>query len=197
MKRIAIILLAATCLLTGCSRGQKFTVQGTLKETGFKDATAVKIEYEMIEEPLEAPVTDEAFTIQGRVKKPTIAKLQAIGTKKRISRMFILEKGNITFEKGFAVGTPLNDSTFAFIRRVSELAQKYKGQKEIQNKAIEEEFASFVTRHSNDPCAIYALKFGNHKFNADLMRKLIDGLSPAIKNDGEIHALENELRFAL
>ena len=38
--------------------------------------------------------------------------------------------------------------------------------------------------------------FGNHKFNPDLMRKLIDGLSPAIKNDGEILALEKELRFA-
>ena len=196
MKRIAILLLAATCLLAGCSRGQKFTVQGTLKDTGFTGATAVKVDYDMIQETLEAPVVDDAFTIQGRVKKPTIAKLQAVGTEKRLSRVFIAEKGNITFEKGLAVGTPLNDSTSAFIHRVSDLAKEYKGQKEAQNKAIEAEFTAFVTRHSDDPCAVFALMFGNHKFNPDLMRKLIDGLSPAIKNDGEILALEKELRFA-
>lgn len=197
MKRIAIILLAATCLLTGCSRGHKFTVQGTLRDAGFKGATAVKVEYEMLQEPFEAPVVDDAFKVQGRVKKPTIAKLQAIGTEKRITRVFIAEKGDIVFERGYASGTPLNDSTRAFIHRVSDLAQKYKGQKELQTKAIEEEFTAFVTRHSDDPCAVYALMFGNHKFEADLMRKLINGLSPEMKNDGEIHALEKELRFAL
>ena len=197
MKRIAIVLLAATCLLAGCSRGQKFTVQGTLRDIGFKGATAVKVEYELIEEPIEAPVTDDAFKIQGRVGKPTIAKIQAVGTEKRLNRMFILEKGDITFEKGYAVGTPLNDSTRAFIHRVSELAKKYAGQKDPQVKAIEEEFTSFITRHADDPCAIYALKFGHHKVRRELLLDLIDVTSPAIRNDGEVRALDKELLLGL
>ena len=195
MKRIAIVLLAATCLLAGCSRGQKFTVQGTLRDIGFKGATAVKVEYEMIEEPLEAPVTDDAFKVEGRVKKPIIAKIQAIGTEKRMIRMFILEKGDITFERGYAVGTPLNDSTVAFIHRISDLAKKYSGQKEPQVKAIEEEFTSFITRHADDPCAIWALKFGHHKVRRDLLRELIGVTSPEIRNDGEVRALDKELRL--
>ena len=195
MKRIAIVLLAATCLLAGCSRGQKFTVQGTLRDIGFKGATAVKVEYEMIEKPLEAPVTDDAFKVEGRVKKPTIAKIHAVGTEKRISRVFILEKGNITFERGFAVGTPLNDSTVAFIHRISDLAKKYSGQKEPQVKAIEEEFTSFITRHADDPCAIWALKFGHHKLRPDLLLDLIKVTSPEIRNDGEVVALKKELRL--
>ena len=195
MKRIAIVFLAATCLLAGCSRGQKFTVQGTLRDTGFKGATAVKVEYEMIEEPLEAPVTDDAFKVQGRVKKPIIAKIQAVGTEKRMTRTFILEKGDITFERGYAVGTPLNDSTVAFVHRISDLAKKYSGQKEPQVKAIEEEFTSFITRHADDPCAIWALKFGHHKVRRELLRDLIKVTSPAIRNDGEVRALDKELRL--
>ena len=109
--------------------------------------------------------------------------------------MFILEKGNITFEKGYAVGTPLNDSTYAFIHRISDLAKKYTGQKEPQVKAIEEEFTSFITRHANDPCAVWALKFGHHKIRRDLLLELIDVTSPAIQNDGEVSALKKELRL--
>ena len=193
MKRIAILLLAAACLLAGCSRGQKFTVNGTLRETGFKGATGAKIEYELMEGTLQAPFTDTTFTIKGKVKKPIIAKLSAVGTEKRITRYFILEKGTISFHRGMAQGTPLNDSTYAFTQKVFDTAHKYTGQKERQVKAIEDVFSDFVSRHKDDPCAVYAIVFGYQKLRKEFMRDLIKSTSPAIQNDGEVHAVKTGL----
>ena len=197
MKRIAIVLLAATCLLAGCSRGQKFTVHGTEQDTGFKGAEAVKIEYELMEKTLQAPMQDGAFTIKGKVDKPVVAKLSAIGMEKRMHWFFILEKGDISFKKGMGYGTPLNDSTLAFTHRIADIAKQYTGQKEIQVKAIENEFQAFVSRHADDPCAIIAIMFGNHKLHGDVLLDLIDSTSPAIRNDGEIRSIyrENFLQF--
>ena len=197
MKRIAIVLLAATCLLAGCSRGQKFTVHGTEQDTGFKGAEAVKIEYELMEKPLQAPMQDGAFTIKGKVDKPVVAKLSAVGMEKKMRWYFILEKGDISFKKGMGYGTPLNDSTFAFTHRIADIAKQYTGQKEIQVKAIEDEFKAFVSRHADDPCAIIAIMFGNHKLRSDALMDLIEATSPAIRNDGEIRAIyrENLLPF--
>ena len=193
MKRIVIVLTALALLATGCQKGQKFTVQGTVKETGFKDATSVKIEYELMENTLEAPVAGEAFLIKGRVPKPMFAKLSAIGGEKRMVRYFILEKGDITFKRGMACGTPLNDSTLAFTHRVSDIAQQYKGQRELQVQHIKEEFTAFVSRHKDDPCAIYAVMFGHNKLNKDFLLDLIESTSKEIQHDGEMRALYKEL----
>jgi hypothetical protein len=196
MKKHVIFLLAATALLlVGCGRGQKFTVQGTMKDTGFPAADSVKIEYEMMKAPLRSAVKDGAFSIKGRVEKPVFAKVSTLGAERRHSVSCILEKGDISFRKGLAYGTPLNDSTEAFTLRISQTAKKYSGQKEAQVKAIENEFAAFVSRHANDPCAIYAIMFGNHKLRAGFLRELIASTSPEIRNNGEIHSLEMELRI--
>ena len=193
MKRFVIVLTALALLATGCQKGQKFTVQGTVKETGFKDATSVKIEYELMEKALEAPVADEAFLIKGRVQKPVIAKLSAVGGEKRMERYFILEKGDITFERGMACGTPLNDSTMAFTHRVADIAQKFKGQRDLQVLNIKKEFTAFVSRHPDDPCAIYAAKFGHNKLDKDFLLDLIESTSKEIQHDGEMRALYKEL----
>jgi hypothetical protein len=195
MKRIAIVFLAATCLLAGCSRNQKFTVQGELKHALLPHADAVKLEYGMLEEPLQSSAKDSTFTFHGTVKKPVIAKLTTVGTKSRNTRFLILEKGTITFDRGFATGTPLNDSTVAFTHKISQIAKQYSGKKDVQVKAIEDEFAAFVTRHKNDPCAIFAILFGNHKLRKEVLLDLIKSTSPEIQNDGEIQGLYQQLRL--
>ena len=194
MKKSVLFLLASVAVLAGCSRGQKFTVQGTLRDFGFPPTTdSVKVEYELLEKPFLAAVNDKAVLVQGRVKKPVLATVESIGTDRRNLRFFILEKGDITFQNGMATGTPLNDSTRAFLANISTVAKQYTGQKEAQTEAVHKEISSFVSRHADDPCAIFAIKFADHKVSNDFLRQLIKSTSPAIQNDGEIHALTTRL----
>lgn len=197
MKKIRIFLLisAVACLTVGCSRPQKFTVQGTLKDIKFPKADSVRIESSLLATPIFAPVNDKAFALRGKVKEPTIGKIFAVGTKRRNAHFLILEKGAITFKDGLACGTPLNDSTVAFTHRLRELNKKYPApeDRELRQKAIEKEFSDFVARHKDDPCATYAILLGNNRLSPDALLKLIRSASSKIQNDDDVHALKKNL----
>ncbi len=197
MKKIRIFLLisAVACLTVGCSRPQKFTVQGTLKDIKFPKADSVRIESTLLANPIFAPVNDKAFALRGKVKEPTIGKIFAVGTKRRNAHFLIPEKGAITFKDGLACGTPLNDSTVAFTQRLRELNKKYPApeDREARQKAIEKEFTDFVARHKDDPCATYAILLGNNRLSPDALLKLIRSASSKIQNDDDVHALKKNL----
>ena len=197
MKKIRIFLLVAAvaCLTAGCSRPQKFTVQGTLKDIKFPKADSVRMESSLLAKPVIVPVNDRAFALRGKVKEPTIGKIFAVGTKRRNAHFLILEKGAITFQDGLACGTPLNDSTFAFTHRLRELNKKYPApvDREVKQKAIEMEFTDFVARHKDDPCATYAILLGHKRLSPDALLRLIRTASTKIQNDDDVHALKKNL----
>ena len=194
MKKSALFLLASVLVLAGCNRGLPFTVQGTLNDVRIPIADTLTVVCEGLERPLQVPVVDRAFHFQGKVERPTIAKLQAVGSERRNTRTFILEKGTINFRDGRAYGTPLNDSTEAFSKRLSDISKQFAGQQEELKEAIHQEFSAFVSRHPKDPCAVYAIMVGNHRLEPEFLRGLIDITAPEVKNDGEVHALYGRLK---
>lgn len=194
MKKNVLFLLASVLVLAGCNRGLPFTVQGTLSDIRIPLADTVKIVCEGLEAPILTPVVNRAFQFQGKVEKPSIAKLQALGSERRNTRPFILEKGTINFRDGRAYGTPLNDSTEAFSKRLSDISKRYAGQQDELKKALYLEFSAFVSRHPKDPCAVYAIMVGNHRLEPEFLRGLIDSTAPEVKNDGEVHALYGRLK---
>lgn len=194
MKKSVLFLLASVLVLAGCNRGLPFTVQGTLNDVRIPIADTLTVVCEGLERPLQVPVVDRAFHFQGKVERPTIAKLQAVGSERRNTRTFILEKGTINFRDGRAYGTPLNDSTEAFSKRLSDISKQFAGQQEELKEAIHQEFSAFVSRHPKDPCAVYAIMVGNHRLEPEFLRGLIDITAPEVKNDGEVHALYGRLK---
>ena len=197
MKKFRIFLLVATvaCLTVGCNRPQKFTVQGTLKDIKFPKADSVRLESELLAKPIFAPVEDKAFVLNGKVKKPTIGKVFAIGSYKRQAKFMILEKGTITFKNGYAYGTPLNDSTAAFSERLRSMKNKYPNPEDMEllRQSVEDEFFAFVARHKNDPCAVYAILLAHKRLENDKLLKLIQSTSPEIQLDGDVHAIKASL----
>ena len=196
MRRIVLLIAAAACLAVGCSRSQKFTVQGTLKDIKFPKADSVRMESELLEKPIFAPVNDKAFIIQGKVKEPTIGKIFTVGTKRRNARFMILEKGTISFKDGIPYGTPLNDSTAAFTERLKSLNEKFPNKeedKDARQKAFENEFITFVARHKDDPCAVYAILLAQNRMEPEVVLRLIRSTSTRIQNDGDVHALKKDL----
>lgn len=194
MKRSILFLLASIAVLAGCSRGGKFIVHGTLDSVRFPAIDSVHIISETMEKPLRAAVLDNAFTIKGKVAEPTIAKLNTVGTGQRKTWLFILEKGDITFRDGWATGTPLNDSTKEFANQLSDISKQYAGQKEEQRKAIEEVFTAFVSRHPDDPCAVFAILTANRRVNPTFLLGLIESTSASVKNDADIYPLYSQLK---
>lgn len=191
MKRILLFLAAAACLASGCTRYQKFTVQGNLRDIKFTKADSLRLESDLLDKPLVVPVNDKDFVIKGKVSSPCIGKIFSSSARRK-SQFLILEKGTISFKDGLACGTPLNDSTAAFTERVKAVAHKYSNpeDRELRKKAIEDEFASFVSRHKDDPCAAYAILLAKNRIESDVILKLIQSASPKIQNDGDVKALK-------
>ena len=197
MRRIVLLIAAAACLAVGCSRSQKFTVQGTLKDIKFAKADTLRLESDQLEKPILAVVNDKDFVIKGKVKNPAIGKIFS-NSARRKSQFLILEKGTITFQDGHACGTPLNDSTVAFTERVKAIAHKYSNpeDRELRKEAIEKEFATFVSNHKDDPCATYAILLAKNRLEPGVILKLIDSASPKIQKDGDVDAMKKILSMA-
>jgi len=196
MRRIVLLIAATACLAVGCSRSQKFTVQGTLDDFKFPKADSVRLESELLDKAIFAPVTDKAFVINGKVKEPTIGKIFTVGTKRRNARFMILEKGTISFKDGIPYGTPLNDSTAAFTERLKSLNEKFPNReedKEARQKAFENEFIDFVARHKDDPCATYAILLAQNRMEPEVILRLIRSTSLKIQNNSDVHALKKDL----
>lgn len=196
MKRTFVILMAATCVFAGCSRSLRFTVESDVTSAGLPSyADSVMIEYETMVQPLKAAVQKKAFTIEGKVDKPVLAQIRAVGRDRKSSKTLILEKGTISFQNGLACGTPLNDATLAFTHHLKEVAEQHKGSKDLL-PAIEEAFASFVNEHKNDPCAAYAILLAKGRLPKDVITKLIASAGPDVQNHGDVRSLSRMLQNA-
>ena len=196
MKRTLVILMAATCVFAGCSRSLRFTVESDVTSAGLPSyADSVMIEYETMVQPLKAAVQKKAFTIEGKVDKPVLAQIRAVGRDRKSSKTLILEKGTISFQNGLACGTPLNDATLAFTHHLKVVAEQHKGSKDLL-PAIEEAFASFVNEHKNDPCAAYAILLAKGRLPKDVITKLIASAGPDVQNHGDVRSLSRMLQNA-
>ena len=191
MKKSVILLLASVAVLAGCAK--KFNVQATLDSAKLPATESVVVEYETMEAPIKAAVKDDAFKIAGKAKKSCIAKLSTVGVDPKRTRVFIIEKGDISFQDGLPCGTPLNDSITAFSYRVNVAAKQHIGDTEGLKTAVNKEFSDFVSRHKNDPCAVYAILYGNHRLDKKFLRDLIKSTSRQIQNDGEVHGILSDL----
>ena len=196
MKRIALFLAAAACLLAGCSRTQKFTFQGDFDSARITVAAdSLLLQSDGLPVPVVIPVKDKSFSFSGEVKKPCLASLKPlVANAPKIYPDLILEKGNITFQDGRAVGTPLNDAIVQFVDRLKGFRTEYPGNPEGLKKAVEDEFVSFVTAHKNDPCATYTILLARGRVSKETLQKLISTASPEVQNVGEIRQLKNELK---
>lgn len=192
-----MILLAAACLVASCARSQRFTVNGTLKDAKIVESVdSVLFESELLTVPVKVGVTDGAFTFSSKVKKPVIAKMTTPGWNNRTARLMILEKGDISFRNGRAVGTPLNDAVDAFLLHLPEVVRQHTdGDAEDRVQAVQDAFASFVSDHKDDPCAVYAIMLASQRLQPDFVQKLISSASPVIQNDGEVVKVKNKMKF--
>lgn len=194
MKRTLFYLLAATCILTGCHRMQKFTISGETTSAGLpEDTQTIQLVSEGLPQPLTATVTDGAFSFQGEVEKPVLAKFLSSSQKQQHFPSVILEKGTITFEDGRPVGTPLNDANKAFIQQLKDI-RKAHDNKDDYLKATEEAYLAFISQHKNDPCAVFAILLSDQRLAPESVLKLIATASPENQNVGEVRALANRMK---
>lgn len=202
MKRSLTILLAASLLMVSCGKYQHFTVKGSLEDAGLPatvDSILVECEF-LAKQPLKVAVKDGAFEIKGKVKKASVAQISPIGTKLRNAHLMILQKGDITFRNGRAVGTPLNDTTDAYVNRMNEmnraLTERNAGFDE-RKAAFEQTISDFVSRHKDDPCSAFAILLSRRNVEASFLLDQIKATSPEIQNFGEVHALKSQLEAKL
>lgn len=194
MKHTVFYLLAAACILTGCHRMQKFTISGETSAAGLPDdAQTIQLVSEGLDHPLIATVTDGAFSFQGEVKEPVLAKFVSSSANQQHFPSVILEKGNITFENNRPVGTPLNDANKAFIEQLQAIRKEHAGNRDALVKATDEAYLAFVTQHKKDPCAVFAILLADRRLAPETILKLIAAASPENQNVGEVRTLKSRL----
>lgn len=195
MKRLSVLFLAAACILTGCHRTQKFTISGETAAAGLpEDTQTIQLVSEGLAQPLTATVTDGAFSFQGEVEKPVLAKFVSSSKSQQYFPSVILEKGTITFAEGRPTGTPLNDANKAFIQQLKDIRKANSGDREAFLKATEEAYFAFVSQHKNDPCAVFAILLADQRLAPEAILKLIATASPENQNVGEVRALANRVK---
>lgn len=195
MKRIILLLAAATCVLAGCSRNQKFTVSGDLAGAGLPESiTSFQIVSTGLDKPIDVEVKDKAFSVRGEVKKPAYAKLVSSSLEQKVYPAIILEKGNITFSDFRPVGTPSNDANKAFTDQLTEIRKQHVGDRDATIKAAEEAFFAYVAQHKNDPCAVFAIMLADHRLLPESVLKLIESAGPDVRNEGEVRQLSTKMK---
>ena len=195
MKRTVLYLLAAACVLAGCSRTQKFKITGDLASAGLpEDTESIQLISEGLVQPLTAVVTDGSFTFEGEVEKPALAKFVSSSRQQQRFPSVVLEKGEITFEDGRPVGTPLNEENKAFIQQLKDIRKEHAGNRDEFIKATEEAYLAFVSKHKKDPCAVFAILLADQRLAPETILKLIGTASPDIQNVGEVRNLANKMK---
>lgn len=191
MKRTLFYLAAAACLLVGCNRMQKFTVNGDLASAGLPAETkTLQLVSDGLPQPLVATVTDGTFSFQGEVKEPVLAKLITDDPDQKRFPSLILQKGAITFEANRPIGTPLNDANKAFVEQLTAIRKENAGNREALIKATDEAYLDFVSEHKKDPCAVFAILLAEKRIAPETILKLISTASPAVQNVGEVRSLK-------
>ena len=186
-------MLLAACALVGC-KGGKFDIQADMDTAGFRKAESIQVQSEALETPLATDIKDGHFAVSGKVKKPAFATLSLIGGPTRQGYPFILEPGHIVFTEKHAAGTPLNDSTTAFVKSVQALAAARKDQPETVAAEVSAKVKAYVKRHAKDPSSIYVILFAQRGLSKDEMKELIGILSPELQNEGAIRSIKQNLK---
>ena len=195
MKRIALIMAALAILITGCSKGQKFTLKGDMQGANFKQAAdSLILQSDDLPTIFTIPVKDGAFSFSGRVPKPVLATLKEPG-KKVVNKPIVLEKGTITFENGFPRGTPLNEAYYELSQQIKETIQANRENPKATHEAVSKLFHDYLTQHSNDPSAVIALMTARRYVRPDTMSELIALTSKSIQHDSHIDKISLELRL--
>ena len=192
-KRSIALMLLAACVLVGC-KGRKFDIQADMDTAGFRPAESVQVQSEALERPMTAEIKDGHFAVSGKVKKPTFATLSLIGGPTRQGYPFVLEHGHIVFTEKHAAGTPLNDSTAAFVESVRALEIAMKDQPEKLPAVVNAKVKAYVKRHAKDPSSIYIILFAQRGLSKEEMKELIGTLSPELQNEGVIRSINQNLK---
>lgn len=194
MKRIAIFMTALAILATGCSKGQKFTLEGDLASAHFDPKTeSLRLESDVLSEPVTIPVQDGKFSYTGRVERPAVATLKGVEGKAS-SKMIVLEKGVITFQDGLSCGTKQNDDASGFLRSVREIPKKHPGDRAATSEEAVQAVRKYVADHAKDPSAVLALSIARRFASPEEMVQLIESAAPAIQNDSHVQLMKVVLK---
>ena len=194
MKRIALIMAALAILVTGCGKGQKFTLKGDMQTANFKvTVDSLILQSDGLPVVHVIPVKDGAFSFTGRVAHPAFATLKAPGETIEI-KQFILEKGTITFDHGLARGTPLNEAIFELNQQVREVMMQNRQNRDVIPEKTFELFHDYLTKHPKDPSAVSALMIARHFTKPDKISELIALTSKSIQKERHVQQLNMAIR---
>ena len=194
MKRFALIMAALAILVTGCGKGQKFTLKGDMQTANFKVAAdSLILQSDGMPTVHVIPVKDGAFSFTGRVDRPSLATLKAPGETIETKHL-ILEKGTITFDHGLARGTPLNEAVFELNQQVREIMKENRQNPDVIPEKTFELFHDYLTKHPNDPSAVSALLIARHFTQPAKMSELIALTSKSIQKERHVEQLSLAIR---
>ena len=196
MKRIAILLTALALVATGCNKGQKFTLAGSLEAARFNVATdSLLLQSDGLPTIQSIQVNDGQFSYAGKVEKPAAATLKGVG-RTMVTKYVVLEKGEISFQDGFPCGTPLNDAYGELLRSLQTVAKENSGDVEAIQAAALPILRTYITNHAKDPSAVVALMSGRRFTKSEDLVELIGLTSPEVQSDGNIHWIKKQLKSA-
>ena len=196
MKRIAILLTALALVATGCNKGQKFTLTGSLEAARFTAATdSLLLQSDALPTIQSIQIQDGQFTYAGKVEKPAAATLKGV-SRPMITKYIVLEKGNITFQDGLPGGTPLNDAYAELLQSIQTIVKEHSSDAEAIYAAALPVFRTFISKHAKDPAAVVALMTARRYTKPEALAELIAMTSPEIQNDGNIHWIKKQLKTA-
>ena len=196
MKRIAILLTALALVATGCNKGQKFTLTGSLEAARFTAATdSLLLQSDALPTIESIQIQDGQFTYAGKVEKPAAATLKGV-SRPMITKYIVLEKGNITFQDGLPGGTPLNDAYAELLQSIQTIVKEHSSDAEAIYAAALPVFRTFISKHAKDPAAVVALMTARRYTKPEALAELIAMTSPEIQNDGNIHWIKKQLKTA-
>ena len=195
MKRIAILLTALALVATGCNKGQKFTLAGSLEAARFNVATdSLLLQSDGLPTIQSIQVNDGQFSYAGKVEKPAAATLKGIG-RTMVTKYVVLEKGEITFQDGFPCGTPLNDAYGELLRSLQAVVKENNDVEAIYAAALPI-LRTYITNHAKDASAVVALMSARRFTKPEALAELIAMTSPEVQNDGNIHWIKKQLKSA-
>ena len=192
MKRITLFLIVLALAITGCKKGVPFTLESDLASARFDSRTDTLIlQSEAFPEVVFIKVKNGKFSFSDKIQKPTTATLKAVG-RNPATRLIVLEEGVITFEDGIAVGTKQNDAAAELIRSLQEIARS--GDRETVQETSLKTIRTFVSRHSNESCAVLAIMQAKRYADDETIAELIGMTSRNIRSNGLLHQMTTQQR---
>ena len=192
MKRITLFLIVLALAITGCKKGVPFTLESDLASARFDSRTdTVILQSEAFPEVITIRVKNGKFSYSDKIQKPATATLKAVGGTPS-TRLIVLEEGVITFDDGMAVGTKQNDAAAELIRSLREIAQS--GDRETVKETSLKTISTFVSRHSNESCAVLAIMQAKRYADDETISELIGKTSRYIRSNALLHQMTTQQR---